>query len=148
MDIFSPLVYCAIAGEPLLHSKAFLKIMIFFEEKLSARLQLCWAPLVRGEKIPLPPWGTEDMAQMQGAHRCSGGQDQSWLLVYLRACVVCFHKGLTVPSRELRIISFNTVPCLHTAVLDICLVCATHIKSTGATQAYSESEVQKEKKEG
>lgn len=74
------------------------------------------------------------------------GQDQSCLLVYLKVCVVCFHKALTVLSRELRIVSFNTVPCLHSAVLDICLACATHINPTGAIQAYSESEVQKENK--
>lgn len=88
------------------------------------------------------------MAQMQGAHRCPRGQDQHWPLVCLGVCVVCVHKALTVPSRELRVISFSTVPCLHTAVLDTCLACATHKKHAGATQAYAESEVQKEKKEG
>lgn len=74
------------------------------------------------------------------------GQNQRWLLVCLKVCVICFHKALTVFSRELRAISFKTASCIHTAIRDICLACAIQIKPTNTVQAHSESEVQSERK--
>lgn len=143
IDISSPLGYFAIANELLLPSRGFLKILTFWGE---AQYKTAIELGSTGERweFPFPPWGTEDMAQIQGAHRCPWGQDQHWLLC-LKVCAVCFHKALAVLSREWRIISFNPVPI---AALDTCLACATHIKPTGAVRACSESEVQKEKKEG
>lgn len=124
------LVIVQIASEPLLPSRAFLKILIFQGEAQCKTAIVLGSTGERWEN-PIPSMGNR-------------GQDQCWLLLCLKVCVICFQTALTVLSRELRIISLNSVPHFQTAVLDICLACATHIKPTGAIQAYSESEVQKD----
>lgn len=139
MAILSPLNYCAIANVPLFLSRAFLKILIFWgEAQCKPAIELGST----GERweIPFSPWPrSKELTGVPGDRTSTGS------LVCLKVCVVRLHKALAVLSREWRIMSFNPVP---TAALDTCLACATHTKPTGALQAYSESEVQKDKKEG
>lgn len=77
----------------------------FLRETLRARLHCTGlhSAWFKDEKIPCYLHGNQRAwPRYKVLTRCPWGQDQHWLLLCLKVCVICFHKALTVFSREIK----------------------------------------------